>query len=98
MLRETLLLFCVVCFAGCALAQEPELILHHGKIVTVDERFTIAEAIAVRGGRVLSVGANSKILALQGPGTELVDLGGKMVLPGLIDCHAHPLAASTIEF
>jgi predicted amidohydrolase YtcJ len=81
-------------------AQEaaPDLILHHGKIVAVDERFSIHEAIAVRDRRIQSVGTDSAILALKGPRTEVVDLAGKTLIPGLIDSHCHPLAASLAEF
>jgi predicted amidohydrolase YtcJ len=62
----------------------PELVLHHGKILTVDQAFTIAEAIAVRGGRVLAVGTNAEILALVGPQTRSIDLAGRTVTPGFI--------------
>jgi predicted amidohydrolase YtcJ len=81
-------------------AQElpPDLILHHGKVVTVDGDFSLGEAIAIRGERILRVGSNSEILGLSGPKTETVDLAGHIVLPGLIDCHAHPLSASVVEF
>ena len=72
--------------------------MHHGRIVTVDRAFSIAEAMAVREGRILRVGSDGDVLALKGPNTEMVDLAGKMVLPGLIDSHAHPLAASLVEF
>src|SRR5206468_13045125 len=73
----------------------PDLILDHGKIVTVDSNFTIAPAIAIRDGKVIAVGTDEAILALKGPGTSVVDLAGKMVLPGLIDSHVHPAAAMT---
>ena len=81
-------------------AQEPppDLILHHGKVVTADTNFTIADALAVRGERIVRVGSNADALALKGPKTEVIDLEGKMVLPGLLDCHAHPLSASLVEF
>jgi predicted amidohydrolase YtcJ len=81
-------------------AQEPapDLILHHGKVVTVDANFTVSEAIAVRGERILRVGSNSEVLKLKRARTQTMDLEGKMVLPGLVDCHAHPLAASLVEF
>lgn len=87
-------------FARLSQAQEApaDLILHHGKIVTVDDRFSIGEAIAVRDGRIERVGTDNEILALKGPGTETVDLAGKMVIPGLIDSHSHPLDASLAEF
>jgi predicted amidohydrolase YtcJ len=92
------------CFGLCLIspvfsqAQPPDVILHHGKVATVDLKFSVAEAIAIRGGRILRAGSNPEILSLKGPGTETLDLAGKMVLPGLIDSHAHPLAASIAEF
>ncbi|MCX7046941.1 MAG: amidohydrolase [Candidatus Sumerlaeota bacterium] len=81
-----------------AAAQPPDLILHHGKIVTVDPQFRIAEAMAVKGDRILAVGPNDEILKLAGPKTEQTALEGRMVLPGLIDSHAHPPNAATYEF
>jgi len=79
-------------------ADEADLILHHGKIVTVDSEFRIAEAIAIEGDRILAVGTNEEIRKLAGPKTEQVDLGGKMVIPGLMDSHVHPTGASLYEF
>src|SRR5204863_8576716 len=58
-------------------------IYHNAKILTVDDKFTIASAIAVKGDRVLAVGANGDILKLKGAATKVVDLGGKTVMPGL---------------
>ena len=68
---------------------EPDVILHNGKIVTVDERFSIEEAVAIRGKLVLAVGSNQDIRALQGDSTHAVDLEGRTVIPGLIDNHVH---------
>lgn len=79
-------------------ADEPDLILHHGKIVTVDDRFTVAEALAVKNDRILAVGANAEILKLAGADTRQIDLKGQTVLPGLADSHTHPTGASTYEF
>lgn len=76
-------------------AAEPDLILHHGKIVTVDRNFSVAEAIAIQGERILQVGRNDDLLKTRGDTTRVVDLGGKMVLPGLMDSHVHPGAAMT---
>jgi len=73
-----------------AIAQ-PDLILHNGKIVTVDEEFSSAEALAVQSDRITAVGTDSEVRALATPTTQLVDLEGKTVLPGLIDSHTHPL-------
>jgi predicted amidohydrolase YtcJ len=79
-----------------ALVSYPEVILYNGKIVTVDnDDFTanvgtIAQAIAVRQGKVLAVGANAEIRALAGPKTQQIDLKGRTVLPGLIATHEHP--------
>ncbi|MEX2174760.1 MAG: amidohydrolase [Pirellulaceae bacterium] len=81
-----------------ATGQPPDLILHHGKIVTVDKDFSLAEAIAVRDGRIVAVGTNDAVLATKGEATKLVDLTGKMVLPGLIDSHVHPSGAAMHEF
>src|SRR5262249_3900317 len=80
-------------------AQETaDLILHHGKIFTADRDFNVREALAVKGGRLIRVGSNDEVLQTRGPGTSVFDLGGKMVLPGLIDSHSHPTDASMIEF
>ena len=66
-----------------------DVVLTNGKIATVDERFTIAQAVAIKGQRVLAVGANADVEKLAGPATRRVDLGGRTVIPGLIDNHAH---------
>jgi predicted amidohydrolase YtcJ len=79
-------------------ADEADLILHHGKVVTVDRDFSVRQALAVRGDRLLRVGTDEEVLKTRGPRTAVVDLGGKMVLPGLIDSHTHPTGASLTEF
>ena len=73
----------------------PDLILSNGKIVTVDERFTIAQAVAVRGDHIVAVGSNADIGKLAGAGTRRIDLGGRTVTPGLIDNHMHLLRGAT---
>ncbi|OAM90257.1 amidohydrolase [Termitidicoccus mucosus] len=67
----------------------PELILHNGRIATQDERRSFAEAAAIRDGRFLAVSADRDVLALRGPGTRVIDLGGRTVIPGLNDSHLH---------
>ena len=72
-------------------AQQPsaDIILTNGKIITVDDRFSIAQAVAIRGDRVVAVGSNQEVSRLGGPNTQRIDLRGKAVVPGLIDNHAH---------
>jgi predicted amidohydrolase YtcJ len=79
-------------------AEEADLILHHGKVVTVDRDFSIRQALAVKGDRLIRVGTDEEVLKTRGPHTTLVDLGGKAVLPGLIDSHTHPTGACMTEF
>ena len=67
----------------------PDLILAHGNVLTVDSRDTIAQAIAIRDGKVLKVGTDKEILALADPRTTVVDLHGRTATPGLIDTHVH---------
>ncbi|MGH9145526.1 MAG: amidohydrolase [Vicinamibacterales bacterium] len=71
----------------------PDLILSNGKIITVDERFTVAQALATSGDRITAVGTSQEIGRLAGPSTRRIDLGGKAVIPGLIDNHMHLLRA-----
>ena len=77
---------------------DPSLILHSGKVVTVDREFSIAEAVAISGDRITAVGKNGEVRSLAASNTRLVDLEGKTVLPGLIDTHTHPLGAALYEF
>ncbi len=77
-------------------AAEAVLILHHGKVITVDAGFRMAEAVAVDAdGRILAVGRNEPVLKLVGRKTQVLDLGGRTLLPGLMDSHVHPGAAMT---
>jgi hypothetical protein len=66
-----------------------DLILFNGTLWTQDARFLDATAVAMRAGRILSVGGDTDILALAKPGTQMIDLGGRRVLPGLTDAHFH---------
>ena len=84
--------FWAICFA--ATAEQADLILRNGKVVTVDDRFAITQAIAIKGERVLATGRNADIAKLAGPATRTIDLKGKTVIPGLIDNHAHFMRAA----
>jgi predicted amidohydrolase YtcJ len=74
-------------------AQSADTILTNGKILTVDGKFSIAQALAVRGERILAVGTNDEVRKHADPGTKVIDLGGRTVIPGLIDSHIHALRA-----
>ncbi len=93
--RLSLLLFGLAPLLAWA---DPSLILHSGKVVTVDREFSIAEAVAISGDRITAVGKNGEVRSLAASNTRLVDLEGKTVLPGLIDTHTHPLGAALYEF
>ena len=75
-------------------AIEADLALLNGKIVTVDAEDSIVEAVAVKENRIIATGQTSEINRLVGEGTKVIDLGGKTVLPGLIDTHTHPNGAA----
>lgn len=77
--------------AGSARAETPEAIFVNGNIVTLDAKGTKVEAAAVKDGKFLAVGTNAEIGKLAGPKTRHIDLGGKTVVPGLIDAHSHPM-------
>jgi hypothetical protein len=87
----------LIAIAGVLHAQRqaPDLILSNGKIITVDERFRIAQAVAIRGDRIVAVGTNQEIAQLAGRNTRRIDLMGRDVIPGLIDNHMHLLRAAT---
>jgi predicted amidohydrolase YtcJ len=71
--------------------QAPDLILYHGKVVTLDRAGTIAQAVAIAGGKFVAVGATQAIRRLAGPHTEQRDLAHRTVIPGLADNHYHSI-------
>ncbi|MBI2371173.1 MAG: amidohydrolase [Deltaproteobacteria bacterium] len=75
----------------------PDLLLINGKILTVDAQDRVAHAVAVAGGRILAVGDTREILPLRGRGTEVIDLQGRTLLPGLTDPHLHLADKGTSE-
>ena len=75
-----------------------DLVLLNGKVVTVDPEFSIAEAVAIKEGRFVAVGCNGEVAEVMGDETEVVDLKGKCVLPGLIDSHLHMLGTGLTLF
>jgi predicted amidohydrolase YtcJ len=86
-------------FATLLTAADADLILRNGKVVTVDQRFSIQQAVAVKGAKIVAAGSNSAVLqAERGPKTQVIDLAGRTVLPGLVDAHVHALGAALSEF
>jgi predicted amidohydrolase YtcJ len=69
-------------------------VLTNGQILTVDDDFSIVEAIAIKDGRILATGSDEQMLDYVGPNTEQTDLSGQTVIPGLIDNHMHFVRAS----
>ena len=86
-------LFCLMLVLSCSLslfaANEAELILYNGKIITVDPQDNIYQAAAIKDGKILQVGNDAEIKLLVGPRCKMIDLNGKTVTPGLIDSHYH---------
>src|SRR5262245_60963815 len=93
MKRLFLSLLVFLFFTPLAFAQllPADVILTNGKIITVDEKFTIAQAVAVRGDRIVAVGTNQEVSRLAGPNTRRIDLRGRSMTPGFIDHHGHYL-------
>ncbi len=85
-----LLIFCLTLVpAAVQAAGDADTVLVNGKIVTVDDRFTIAQAVAIKDGRIVGVGKSDAIRKQAGKDAKVIDLKGKTVIPGLIDNHAH---------
>ena len=93
-----LVLVGVLMLAACAStggdSGRADVVFLQGKVVTADARFSVAEAVAVRGDRIIAVGANGEVERLIGPGTRVIRLGGHTVIPGLIDNHTHAIRAA----
>ena len=99
MCRKTIsrLVSCVlVLWASAAVpasAAPADLILLNGKVVTLDAASRVTEAIAVEAGRITATGSTEDLRKLAGPATAIIDLGGRTVIPGLIDSHIHAIRA-----
>jgi predicted amidohydrolase YtcJ len=87
-MRTTFCLLLVALLASCSSTEKVDMIVHHAVIYTVDSSFTVAEAMAVKDGKILAIGKNDDILKKYSA-TESIDAQGKAVYPGFIDAHAH---------
>jgi len=91
-------LVAVLVLATPVVAADADLIVHRAKVVTVDAKFSVAEAIAVKDGKIAAVGTDADVLKFKGAGTRVIDAGGRIVLPGLMDSHTHPVGAAMSEW
>src|ERR1700722_10175090 len=91
-LRRAGLILAAAALLSAALSRAqppPELILFHGRIITVDSHDSIAQGVAIRDGRIIGIGTDRDVLRLAGAATRRIDLRGRTATPGLIDSHAH---------
>ncbi|MCK4854519.1 MAG: amidohydrolase family protein, partial [Bacteroidales bacterium] len=70
---------------------DPDIILHNANVITMDDLVPHAQAIAIAGNRITAVGTDAEILAIKTDSTQMIDLGGRTVTPGLIEAHDHGL-------
>jgi predicted amidohydrolase YtcJ len=94
MRRILSLLLLLMLTSAAVWAQPADTILVSGKILTVDSQNSIQEAIATRDGKILAVGKTADIRKLAGPTSQVIDLQGRTVVPGLIDSHLHGIRAA----
>lgn len=76
-------------FLSAQQAQFADLVLRGGRVITMDGQDRIAEAVAVNGNRITAIGSNAELGRLAGPGTRVIELNGRTLLPGFIDSHSH---------
>ena len=85
---------CLCVFAAPGWPQTADTVLLNGKILTVDDRFSTREAIAIKDERIVAVGDTADVRKLAGPDSRVIDLQGRTVIPGLIDSHLHGIRAA----
>ena len=89
-MKRALLAAVVLAFPVLVLADNaPDLIIHHARVFTADPSHRSAEAVAIRGNRIVAVGTNAEVLALAGEGTKRINAEGRVVVPGFNDAHTH---------
>lgn len=81
-------------WAQSSKAPTVDMIVVHGKVYTVNPGQQWAQAVAIRGGHIVAVGEDAEIEKLRQPETKVIDAGGRLVLPGFVDCHIHFLDGS----
>lgn len=92
----TLVAICIS-LAAAGFARPPQVadaVLLHGRVYTLDAQHPWAQAVAIADGKIVAVGEDTQIEKLHGPVTKVIDAGGKLVLPGFVDCHIHFLGGA----
>lgn len=84
-----LLCLCLSLFPNITWGQMADAIFHGGDIVTIDDKNPLAEAVAIKDGKIVAVGKKDDVLKLRGENTKSIDLGGRCLLPGFVDGHGH---------
>lgn len=103
-MRKCLFYLCLVVmivFSGVqyvdAERSEADLIIINGKVITVDRNFSVKQAIAVKDGWIVAVGTNEDVQKFAGKKTQIIDLKGKPILPGINESHGHPTAFASVR-
>jgi Amidohydrolase family len=92
--RFVVVMVALGCFAPLPLRANPaDMLLLNGRIVTLDDTSSVNEALAITGDRITATGSSDQMQRLAGATTEIIDLGGRTVIPGLIDSHIHLIRA-----
>ena len=87
-----------VLIVGCGSSVEPvDVVLHNGKIITVDELHPEVQALGIRGDQIVVVGTNEEVDAYIGETTEVIDLEGQLAVPGFIESHGHFLGVGNAQ-
>ncbi|MDY6985588.1 MAG: amidohydrolase family protein, partial [Candidatus Thermoplasmatota archaeon] len=77
--------------------EKADVVFLHGVVITVNDRFRIEEAVAIKGNRIMKVGSDREIRRLVGPGTKVINLKGRALMPGFEDSHIHFLSLASLE-
>src|SRR5947199_9434380 len=89
--------FTAILLAFTASAQTPDTIYYNAHIISLASNRPAAQAVAIVGERFAAIGGNDEVLKTAGPNTRKIDLGGKCIVPGIIESHVHPIGAALSE-
>ena len=89
--------FAALSLAPCMAAEPADRIIRGGSIVTVNPAQPAAEAVAIRGGKIVAVGSEADVLQHKGPNTQVTDLAGRTLVPGFVDGHSHFFTCGTVQ-